>query len=108
MFKYGGVSLAIFEDRVEISNPGNFSLDAASQRVEPGMASNPGLKGNPDTVDEALRQMIKDNPAITIPMMPEATKLSRNGVLYHLQVLKDKFGLTRVGGRTSGHWEFLK
>ena len=40
MFKYGGVSLAIFEDRVEISNPGNFSLDAASQRVEPGMASN--------------------------------------------------------------------
>jgi ATP-dependent DNA helicase RecG len=37
----GGVSLAIFEDRVEISNPGNFSLDAASQRVEPGMASNP-------------------------------------------------------------------
>ena len=199
MFKYGGVSLAIFEDRVEISNPGNFSLDAASQRVEPGMASNPrnpliarvlylrkaiemwgrgigliinacekahlvppriyedrgfvytvftrptkqewnakvqggvqaetdndgtglktglktrlknglktGLKGNPDTVDETLRQMIKDNPAITIPMMSEATRLSRNGVLYHLQALKEKFGLTRVGGRKSGHWEFRK
>jgi ATP-dependent DNA helicase RecG len=191
----GGVSLAIFEDRVEISNPGNFSFDAASQRVEPGMASNPrnpliarvlylrkaiemwgrgigliinacekahlappriyedrgfvyivftrptkqewnakvqggvqvetdndgtglktrlktglktGLKGNPDTVDETLRQMIKDNPAITIPMMSEATRLSRNGVLYHLQALKEKFGLTRVGGRKSGHWEFLK
>ena len=191
----GGVSLAIFEDRVEISNPGNFSLDAASQRVEPGMASNPrnpliarvlylrkaiemwgrgigliinacekahlappriyedrgfvytvftrptkqewnakvqggnkaatenertglktglktrlktGLKDNSDTVDEALRQMIKDNPAITIPMMSEATRLSRNGVLYHLQALKENFGLTRVGGRKSGHWEFLK
>ena len=37
----GGVSLAIFEDRVEISNPGNFSMDAASRGVEPGMASNP-------------------------------------------------------------------
>ncbi|MBO7620948.1 MAG: putative DNA binding domain-containing protein [Victivallales bacterium] len=37
----GGVSLAIFEDRVEISNPGNFSIDAASRGVGPGMASNP-------------------------------------------------------------------
>ena len=75
-------------------------------RLKTGLKT--GLKGNPDTVDETLRQMIKDNPAITIPMMSEATKLSRNGVLYHLQVLKDKFGLTRVGGRKSRHWEFLK
>ena len=195
----GGVSLAIFEDRVEISNPGNFSLDAASQRVEPGMASNPRnpliarvlylrkaiemwgrgiglivtacekahlappriyedrgfvytvftrptkqewnakvkvgnqdatesegsglktglktrlktglktiLKDDSGTVAQALRQMIKDDPTITIPMMSEATKLSRNGVLYHLQTLKEKFGLTRVGGRKSGHWEFRK
>lgn len=183
----GGVSLAIFEDRVEISNPGNFSLETASRGVGPGMASNPrnpliarvlylrkaiemwgrgiglivhacekahlappriyedrgfvytvftrptkqewnakvqgdnravtdsvgtglktGLKDNSDTVDETLLQMIKDTPAITIPMMSEATKLSRNGVLYHLQALKEKFGLIRVGGRKSGHWEFLK
>ena len=67
-----------------------------------------GLKDNSDTVDETLLQMIKDTPAITIPMMSEATKLSRNGVLYHLQALKEKFGLIRVGGRKSGHWEFLK
>lgn len=52
--------------------------------------------------------MIKDNPAITIPMMSEVTRLSRNGVLYHLQALKEKFGLIRVGGRKSGHWEFRK
>ena len=67
-----------------------------------------GLKDNSDIVDETLRQMIKDNPAITIPMMSEATNLSRNGVKYHLQALKEKFGLIRVGGRKSGHWEFLK
>ena len=67
-----------------------------------------GLKDNSDTVDETLRQMIKDNPAITIPMMSEATNLSRNGVKYHLRFLKDKFGLTRVGGRKSGHCEFRK
>jgi ATP-dependent DNA helicase RecG len=187
----GSVSLAIFEDRVEISNPGNFSMDAASHGVEPGMASNPrnpliarvlylrkaiemwgrgigliinacenahlappriyedrgfvytvftrptkqewnakvhgsdqavtgdegtslktglktGLKEGSGTVAQTLRQMIMENPAITIPMMSEATKLSRNGVLYHLQSLKDEFGLTRVGGRKSGHWEFQK
>ena len=67
-----------------------------------------GLKDNPETVAETLRQMIKENPTITIPMMSEATKLSRNGVKYHLRTLKEKCGLTRVGGRKSGHWEFRK
>ena len=52
--------------------------------------------------------MINDNPTMTISMMSEATNLSRNGVKYHLQALKEKFGLIRVGGRKSGHWEFLK
>jgi ATP-dependent DNA helicase RecG len=37
----GSVSLAIYEDRVEISNPGSFSPDAASKGVFPGMASTP-------------------------------------------------------------------
>ena len=37
----GAVSLAIYEDRVEISNPGNFSPETASRGVEPGMASIP-------------------------------------------------------------------
>lgn len=67
-----------------------------------------GLKDDSVVIVQTLRQMIMENPAITIPMMSEATKLSRNGVLYHLQSLKDEFGLTRVGGRKSGHWEFQK
>lgn len=37
----GAVSLAIYDDRVEISNPGSFSPDAAAQGVFPGMASMP-------------------------------------------------------------------
>ncbi len=37
----GSVSLAIYEDRVEISNPGNFNPEVASQGVFPGMASTP-------------------------------------------------------------------
>ncbi len=38
---HGGVSLAIYEDRVEISNPGNFNPESASQDAYPGMASSP-------------------------------------------------------------------
>ena len=30
----------------------------------------------------------------------------RNGVLYHLQALREKMELIRVGGRKNGHWEF--
>ena len=67
-----------------------------------------GLKESSDTITQTLRQMINDNPTMTISMMSEATNLSRNGVKYHLQALKEKFGLIRVGGRKSGHWEFLK
>ena len=67
-----------------------------------------GLKESSDTVIQTLRQMIKDNPTMTISMMSEATNLSRNGVKYLLQALKEKFGLIRVGGRKSGHWEFRK
>ena len=37
----GSVSLAIYEDRVEISNPGSFSPDVAAQGVVSGMASMP-------------------------------------------------------------------
>lgn len=37
----GSVSLAIYEDRVEISNPGNFNPEIAVQGAFPGMASTP-------------------------------------------------------------------
>ena len=37
----GSVSLAIYEDRVEISNPGSFNPEIAVQGAFPGMASTP-------------------------------------------------------------------
>lgn len=37
----GGVSLAIYEDRVEISNPGNFNPESVVHDAVPGMASSP-------------------------------------------------------------------
>lgn len=67
-----------------------------------------GLKSENESIDQAIKRMIEENPAITIPMLSDATGLSRNGVLYHLQALKEKMGLIRVGGRKNGHWEFHK
>lgn len=37
----GGVSLAIYDDRVEIANPGNFNPDFSTHRAVSGMASSP-------------------------------------------------------------------
>jgi predicted transcriptional regulator len=53
-----------------------------------------------------IKRMIEENPQITIPMLSDATGLSRNGVLYHLQALKEKMGLIPVGGKKNGHREF--
>lgn len=43
----GSVSLAIYEDRVEISNPGNFNPEVAVQGAFPGMASTPRTQPSP-------------------------------------------------------------
>ncbi len=43
-------------------------------------------------MDLIIKRMIEADPTITISMLSEATGLSRNGVLYHLQVLKKKQG----------------
>ena len=65
-----------------------------------------GLKRENEAIDQTIKRMIEENPVITIPMLSEATGLSRNGVLYHLQALKEKMGLVRVGGRKNGYWGF--
>ena len=73
-------------------------------RLKTGLKT--GLKNGNESIDQIIRQMITENPAITISMLSDATGLSRNGVLYHLQALREKMGLIRVGGRKNGHWEF--
>ena len=53
-----------------------------------------------------MKELIDENPSVTIMELTIAMGLSRNGVKYHLNVLKEKMGLIRVGGRKSGHWVF--
>lgn len=50
--------------------------------------------------------LIADNPVMTLDELAQASGLSRDGVRYHVRVLKVKAGLVRVGGRKTGHWEF--
>ena len=98
------------EWNAKVQGDNQAATDSAGTGLKTGLKTSlkTGLEESSDTVTQTLRQMIKDNPTMTISMMSEATNLSRNGVKYHLQALKEKFGLIRVGGRKSGHWEFLK
>lgn len=66
-------------------------------------ALHPTLKGNALKLAEA----IADNRNLLIEQMMELTGLSRDGVNYQLRTLKKTAGLVRVGGRKSGHWEFV-
>ena len=53
-----------------------------------------------------MKDLIDENPSVSIDKLSITMGLSRNGVKYHLNTLKEKMGLIRVGGRKNGHWEF--
>ena len=53
-----------------------------------------------------MKDLIDENPSVSIDKLAITMGLSRNGVKYHLNTLKEKMGLIRVDGRKNGHWEF--
>ena len=65
-----------------------------------------GLKDNIGELALRMKGLIDENPSVTIQQLTITMGLSRNGVKYHLDTLKKKMGLIRVGGRKNGHWEF--
>ena len=65
-----------------------------------------GLKTDMGELTLKMKGLIDENPSVSIDKLAITMGLSRNGVKYHLNILKEKMGLIRVGGRKSGHWEF--
>ncbi len=63
-------------------------------------------KTTPKTRDRLL-YLIKSNPRITREEMAAGTGISVNGVKKHIDVLKKKGVLNRVGDNRTGHWEVL-
>jgi ATP-dependent DNA helicase RecG len=65
-----------------------------------------GLKTDMGELTLKMKDLIDENPSVSIDKLAITMGLSRNGVKYHLNTLKEKMGLIRVGGRKNGHWEF--
>lgn len=60
----------------------------------------------PSTTQKILA-LIKENPQITRNELAKVLGISSDGVKYHLDNLKKKGILKRVGGRKEGYWEVL-
>ena len=57
------------------------------------------------TAGEMIMELIKVNPKLTIKEMTKATGLTRRGVEYNLNKLKDNGSIERKGPDKGGFWE---
>jgi ATP-dependent DNA helicase RecG len=57
---------------------------------------------------EKILQIIKENPAVTIPELSKITELTIKGVEWNIKELKKKELLKRIGPAKGGHWEVVE
>jgi ATP-dependent DNA helicase RecG len=60
------------------------------------------------TVENIIKNLILENPKITTKNMIKATGLTRRGVEYHLNKLKDSGKIERVGSDRGGYWKVIE
>lgn len=56
---------------------------------------------------QAVLDLITEDPSTTIPQMAKALSLTEDGVRYHLKSLQKAQRLKRVGGKKGGYWQIL-
>lgn len=57
---------------------------------------------------QKILSLIKENPSITRKELSEILGITPDGIKYHLNNLKKKGLIRRIGGRKGGHWETVK
>ena len=72
-----------------------------------------GTKGGMNKIDISDRQqevldIIEENPRITIDEISKIMKINRSAVQKHIEKLKDKNVIKRIGSHKSGYWKILK
>jgi ATP-dependent DNA helicase RecG len=60
------------------------------------------------TVENIIKNLILENPKITTKNMIKATGLTRKGVEYQLNKLKDSGKIERVGPDRGGYWRVIE
>jgi ATP-dependent DNA helicase RecG len=92
------------ESQNEPVEVGNGTVDRENETVKP---ENETVDQELTSLQFQLMNLIHENPAITYPQMEEATGKGRATVWRHLNTLREKNLLRRVGSDRHGHWEVL-
>jgi ATP-dependent DNA helicase RecG len=61
-----------------------------------------------EKTDEIILNLIKSDSRITTRAMQKVTGLSRRGIEWQIQKVKDKKIINRIGPDKGGHWEIIK
>lgn len=81
-----------------------------SQAVIHAASLGTGLKTSPKTGPKGrfkILELLRERPKITIADLVEETRLSRNGVKWNIDKLKEEGLVRRVGPAKGGHWEVV-
>jgi ATP-dependent DNA helicase RecG len=87
------------------------NYEAADSVMNHKVSYNTGKKTSKKTGKKSadlVINLITENPYISIKELAESTGLSINGVRYHLDNLKQKGMLKRVGPDKGGYWHIIK
>ena len=74
-------------------------------RLEAESELNDKLEKTVEKTVEKIISLIRENPTITAKQIEEMTKLSRRGVEYNLDKLKNEGRLKRIGADKGGYWQ---
>ena len=69
------------------------------------------LKTSPKTGPKGrfkILELLRERPKITIADLVEETRLSRNGVKWNIDKMKEEGLVRRVGPANGGHWEVVE
>jgi len=66
------------------------------------------VKETTQKTTQKIIELIKENPSITREELARALNITPDGVKYHLQNLKKKGILKRIGGKKGGYWKVVE
>jgi len=97
--KGGRTMIELFDDRVEITNPGGLVSAILPEEFGTKSSLKSSLK---------ILELISKNERITTNEMAEVLNISRRAITKQLSKLKEEGSLKRIGSRKAGKWLILK
>lgn len=84
-----------------------FMLEIIDEAVD-GMIFKTTQETTQKTTQEKIITLMKKNPSITQVEIAKNLNLTRDGISYHIRILKDNGKIARIGSTKKGIWKILK